>query len=226
MVVAAITVVMVGAAMRAYAAGIVYDERLRTARERNLNQRTFESRLTELLRHAYLSPDAAANDSFFIGNDGPGEVSGGSTNATTLTFTTLGSRPPGAFLESEEDFETNNERFGPQGGIGEISLSMTATGTAGTQTGLFIREQRPADGDVTQGGNESVLSAEVEEIQFEFFDGLEWQPQWDTQTQTTKRLPAAVRVTYRLAENEQSNTLIVRIPASDVTPENPVTVGG
>ena len=39
------------------------------------------------------------------------------------------------------------------------------------------------------------------------------------------RLPSAIRVTYTLEGEDSSRAMIVRIPLSDVTPENPAGVG-
>jgi hypothetical protein len=124
------------------------------------------------------------------------------------------------------DFETLNDQYGPQGGVAEIQLSLTPVGQpASSDTGLFLREQRPADSDSSQGGNESLLMPNVTTIQFEFFDGLQWQETWDTITSGSRRIPSAVRVTYQLTGEDQQRFIIVRLPFSDVTPTNPVTVG-
>jgi hypothetical protein len=139
-------------------------------------------------------------------------------------FTARGERVPSAVLLSQDDFETNNERFGPQGGTAEIAISTTPVGEAGNRTGVFLREQRPADGDETQGGNESVLDPEVTDIRFQFYDGAQWVGDWDTD-ETGRRIPAIVRVIYRIADEEQDRNLFIKLPLSDVTQDDPVTVG-
>lgn len=224
-----ITVVIMGALSSAYGIGMDAQKRALADRSEVLKVRSFEDRLTELIQHARLSADTAATDSFFIGSVGNGTEAqsvSGSGMSDTITFTIAGTRIPGPTMDSTDDFETQNQNYGPKGGIGEIDISMQAIGQASDQSGLFYREQRPADGDPTQGGYESVFNPDVSTIQFEFFDGTDWQQNWDTRTMTTPRLPAAIRITYRLSGEDNDRTLIVQVPASDVTPINPVTTEG
>ena len=90
-----------------------------------------------------------------------------------------------------------------------------------------MREQRPSDGDAYQGGYESVLDSRVASMSFEFWNGETWQGEWDTLTQGSRRLPAAIRVTYTFdGEESTPHSFVVRIPLSDVTPDNPLGVGG
>lgn len=208
--------ILLGALTAAYTMSIDQDARIRQGRDEVATRLAFESHLTDLLRHAYLSSDAADTTTYFVAEDtGAG--------AETMTFTTLGQRVPRAVLNATEDFETLNERFGPQGGVAEVSFSITPVGNAPVNQGLFLREQRPSDGDPTQGGYESVLDENITQVRFEFWDGLAWVPSWDTRTQTARRLPAAVRMTYRLTDDVADRTYVVRIPGSDVTANNPVT---
>jgi hypothetical protein len=125
------------------------------------------------------------------------------------------------------DFPTLNQNIGPQGGTQEISFEMTPVGSPpdANATGLFLRVQTPADDDPTQGGNESVFDADVSQITFQFFDGANWQPSWDTTT-ASRRLPAAVWVDYQLTSDNSDHEFIVTLPNSDVTPTNPVTDQG
>jgi hypothetical protein len=140
-----------------------------------------------------------------------------------ITFTSANSSVPASLVNSNVDFETLNEQYGPQGGVTEVSLSMTAVGDAGQNKGLFIREQRPADGDPTQGGTERVLNSDITSIQFQFFDGTNWIDTWDTrQGQGQRRIPAAIKVTYQLDGDETDHTMIIQCPLSDVTSLNPV----
>jgi prepilin-type N-terminal cleavage/methylation domain-containing protein len=224
-----IVVILAMAITRAYAAGLDHIQHAQATREVDEARLQFEDKLTKLLRSAVLSSNATDTSSFFIGESSG--LGGGGTlgaNADTLVFTAIGARPAGAYLASQDDFETNNQRFGPQGGMAEIQLSTTAVGDAGDKEGLFLREQRPADGDPTQGGMESLMTDQVRSISFEFYDGADWQPLWDTQTQQTPRLPAAIRVSYTLEgdDENQPRVLIVRLPTSDVTADNPVVQGG
>lgn len=221
-------VIMV-AISQAYGVGLGAQDRLLQDRSNVLKIRTFEDQLTDLLRHARLSADANQTASFFVGSVGNGtdaQSTSGSGQADTIIFTVAGTRIPGPTMNSEDDFEQQNQTYGPQGGIAEIAISPQAIGEAADKSGLFIREQRPADGDPSQGGYESVMEPDVDTIQFQFFDGLDWQDTWDTRTMTTARLPASVRVTYRLNGEDTDRIFTVRLPASDVTPLNPVTQGG
>ena len=113
--------------------------------------------------------------------------------------------------------------MGPQGGVAEVSLGMIAVGEEAPSTmGLFERLQLPADGDAAQGGTELVLEPAVTQLGFEFYDGIEWTTDWDTQN-STRRLPAAVRVSYTLATDADGHlhTFVVPLPASDVDADNP-----
>jgi prepilin-type N-terminal cleavage/methylation domain-containing protein len=223
--VAIISVLMMGVS-RAYVAGIDYDTRMRDGRAEAARIQAFEDRMTELIKHAHLSEDANQTASYFIGSvgngqDAQGTVTGG--EADTLIFTVAGLRVRGSLLDATEEFEELNQKYGPQGGIAELAISTIPVGSAADRSGVFLREQRPADGDPTQGGYESLMQPGVESMKFEFFDGTQWQTSWDTREMTTKRLPAAVRVTYRLETEANDRTLTVRVPASDVTVQNPVT---
>lgn len=235
------SVFLIGAAGSAYVTGINFEKQMRAHRETSEAKIRFEDRLTKLLRGAYVSANQADTSTYFIG-----QINGDSmTSAASdeLIFTTLSDGFNGALLGSQDDFETMNQNFGPQGGIAEVDLSTTALGEGGqTKQGLFIREQRPADGDPSQGGYESLLSPDVRSIQFEFFDGTDWQPIWGTAGADTtnltadaataaatdgRRLPAAVRVTYTLNDDADGvqHVLVIRLPHSDVTALNPVEQG-
>lgn len=221
LVVITIMGLITAAVTRAWSSSLDYEQRLRVGRESADRYRLFEDRLATLLKEAYLSPDGNDASTYFIGADVMAEQA--SDNPTnTVTFTTAGKRIPSTLMNSEDDFETLNNRLGPQGGVAEITLGTTPTGQASDQQGLFIREQRPSDGDPSQGGYEQVFSDQVDEISFEFFDGAQWIPNWDTRT-GQKRLPAAIRVTYKLEGDEDDHIKIVKLPLSDVTPLNPLT---
>lgn len=213
------------AVTRAFVAGLSYETNAAASRERALVRDRIEDHLIDLFQHAYLGTNQAETSTYFIATQG-GDTSGGGGNggnADTVTFTIQGQRPSGALVESTDDFETINENYGPQGGVAEIGLSTTPVGDAGSNEGLFERTQRPSDGEPTQGGTEKLLDGDIQTIEFEFWDGTTWTPTWSTQAGATKRLPAAVRVTYTL-RNQSDNTnhiFVVRIPASDVTADNP-----
>jgi prepilin-type N-terminal cleavage/methylation domain-containing protein len=156
----------------------------------------------------------------------PSGVGGSSGNADTLMFTTIGRKPRAAFLASTDDFETNNQHFGPQGGVTEYSVSLTPVGDPKGKTGLIVREQIPADQDATQGGYESILEPDISRITYEFFDGTTWQTSWNTFNQTTRQLPNAIRVTYSLTGDKTDHVFVVGVLLSNVTPNNPATQTG
>ena len=211
---------IMAAVSRSYILSLDYEQRLRESRQVSDRYRTFEDRLSNLLKHAYLSADGQDASTYFIGADVQAE-SASDTPTETLTFTVAGTRIPSTLMNSEDDFEMLNNRVGPQGGVAEMTLGMTPIGQAPTQEGLFLREQRPADGDPSQGGTEEVFADDVDSIQFEFYDGAQWLPNWDTRT-GQKRLPSAVRVTYKLTGDEDDHIITAKLPLSDVTPLNPL----
>jgi len=195
--------------------GVNIQNSMTASREREVTRATFEDRLRSLLENATVSTDTTDTSTFFLaGSDAAGAED-------RLTFTTSPQQISSASIASQDDFETQNVNFGPQGGVEEVSLGLTAVGQAPDQGGLYLREQRPSDGDTTQGGTESNFDANVTSIQWEFFDGLNWQTTWDT-AQTNRRIPSTVRVTYQLDGEDQAHVLVVRLYKSDVTPDNPV----
>lgn len=208
-----------------------------------------EGRLRKMLSHAWLNTTASDQTTYFTTNPQiPASVSTATTGSTTTTtgtsqvessandgapgggasqlvFTTLGLPPSNTALYNDDDFETNNTNHLPTGGLIEDSLSLVPVGSAQGLSGVFLREQAPADTDPTQGGNETLLIPGVDTLSFEFWDGTTWQSQWDTPNMTPKRLPAAVRVTYSTNQMNQ-HCFIVTLPNSDVTAANPVNTTG
>lgn len=176
-----------------------------------------EEKLERLLRTAFLTTDANDETSYFKGLD----ANGTSTEAAHgIVFTAAGTRPAASVRQADEPLEDLNQRFGAQGGVVERALSLTPVGDPSGRTGLFLREQRPADGDFEQGGYESLLLEGVSDLNFEFFDGAQWVVNWDTQ-EGQRRLPAAVKVEFTI--NGEAKSLIVRLPASDIDEQNPLT---
>lgn len=224
-----ISSLVMAAAGTAYVAGSNTAQNLGNGRDVVARQAQFESTLADLFRHAYIDTDAENRYTFFMSGDAISGSAGSSSqssgsDANSLVFTVLGRRIPATALSSTEDFETNNQKFGPVGGVTEVQLSTTPIGDgSGGRQGLFLREQTPSDGDPSQGGEESILSEDVETISFEYFDGTTWQTTWDTSTMGTRRLPSAVRVTYQIKGENEDRVLTFSLPASDVTPDNPVT---
>jgi len=252
-----ILVVVTLVSTRAYVSALNYETRLRSGRDAMVARDQFEKTITDLLHRAWISTSTTDQNCYFIGGTptiiattGAAGTTGtaGATSSTTSTsgagggggsgaygtpnvmvFTISGAQLSNSYLASNDDFETNNQNFGPQGGVTEIELSETNVGAGGQgQSGLFLRTQTPSDNDPTQGGNEQLLSSAVSQIGFEFFDGQNWDQSWDNRVQTPKpgHLPAAVRVTYRLNGDTYDHVFIVQLPNSDVTYLNPVTVTG
>lgn len=232
----AMTVVLTAAIGYGFVAGLDM-QRVHSQRRASADRvEAMERRITEVLRGATLSDDETDLTTYFVGGDtGTVGLTASSAAAASggLTFTTTAPGVPSAARFSEDDWETQQAARGPVGGVAEVSLSTTPVGMdAGDRAGLFERIQRPADGDPSQGGTESLLAPGVAEIVFEFWDGTQWLTAWDTLT-GERRLPAAVRVTYVLnsEENRQEaaateRTFIVAIPASDVDALEPATGGG
>ncbi|HLK16519.1 MAG TPA: type II secretion system protein GspJ [Fimbriimonadaceae bacterium] len=180
-------------------------------------------------QRTYFTTNPQANNTGLSGGSGaassPGNSSGssGTSRNAQLVFTALGEPTSQAALQdASNDFVQQNQTRGPQGGIIEFALELTPVGDAGGKKGIFIREQRPADTDPTSGGYEWLLLPDVDNLMFEFWDGTQWQPGWDTTTQTPIRLPAAVRITYSKS-SDTPKVFVVRLPLSDATPANPVT---
>ncbi len=228
MVSVVITAIIVAAAAQATAVALRHNAGVQASRVVSDRNEDFEARLRRLIELSYLSTVTTEASSFFIGGDNTGDTdSSMATAGGGLIFTILGEKLPADYLESTDDFETLNQTYGPRGGMTEVSLSLTPIGNdSGSQTGLFIRRQTPADGDPSQGGFESVFDSGVEQISFEFYDGTDWATSWDTQAMETPRLPAAVRVTYRRTNDAADRIFVVRLPLSDVTPDNPLTQTG
>lgn len=216
-------------------------ERQYEAREASVNHTdTMERQIASLLEGARLSNtatgEAAATyyttnpttaTTYFESTTDSGAGAGQGSNR--ITFTTTAPAIPMAAQYSTDDFNTQQQEYGPVGGLAEVSLGTAPVGDPEGRTGLFLRIQRPSDADPTQGGMETDLDPDVTGISFQFWDGLEWDSTWNTQTNTTSAgtpaLPQAVQVTYTLA-GDPANTLhtfVVPIPASTITAQNPAT---
>lgn len=230
LVAAALTVILLSALSYGYVAGLDIERRYAQRREERDQQQILETRLADMIRGAKISADDTDLTTFFVGEStGNGNTDLG---CDRLTFTTVAPSVPLSAMASTDDFETQQEAHGPIGGVAEVSLSTTAVGQpTGDQAGLFERLQRPSDGDSTQGGNEMLLSGDVSEIGFQFWDGTQWAANWTTIT-GERRLPAAVKVSYILkdapagdskAGNSDSGirSFIVPIPSSDVDAQTP-----
>lgn len=221
MVATAISAFIIVSVTGAYVTGINFEQGANRVRERDEAKILFESKVRSLISGAFLSATPTDTTSYFVASSNGTSTSGG---ADTITFTTTAEGINTSIASNtDDDFEALNQKFGPQGGLAEVSISTTAVGEPGTNVGLFLREQRPSDGDNTQGGFEHVLNADVASVGFEFYDGTQWRTEWDTTTSGTRRLPAAVRVTYTLNNDDVDHVIVIRLPNSDVTADNPVT---
>lgn len=199
-----------------------------------------ERDITRLLQGAKLSPavdeppapaggapaaqtQAAERTTYFLGVS---EGGAGDLGCDRLTWTTTAPGVPLAALGSADDFEAQQGARGPVGGLAEVSLGTTPVGDARGRAGLFERLQRPADADSSQGGFEWVLDPQVARVGFQFWDGQGWDSVWPVAS--APRLPGAVRVSYTLRGQPDSDVrvFVVPIPASDVDARNPVTAEG
>ena len=220
LVVVAITGLLTVYAAQALISGADYERRIREASSRQRSDVELENDLRVFIESAFLSLENTQT-TFFVGSEGLLNQGEGGSNADTLTFTRVGTRLSSDALDYD-DFELANEEIGTVGGTEEVTLSLSPTGSASGKTGLFVRQQNPADGDPSQGGTERVLNANVTSISYGFWDGATWQTVWDTRSQGTARLPAAVRITYRLSNSETDRIVTLRLRNSDVTQDNPV----
>lgn len=211
--------IMVGvltlALAQAFGLAVVFPSRAEESRSREAQRIAFESRIRGFVESALVTSTATDTATYFLaGTDAAGD-------ADRLTFTTEMPSISGRVSASADDFETQNQQWGPQGGLEEVSLGLTPVGQAPASEGAFLREQRPADGDATQGGTETLLDPNVTDLQWEFFDGLNWLTDWDSRT-VQRRIPSLVRLTYYLQGEDDPHVLVIRLLRSDVTPDNPV----
>lgn len=208
MVTIGILVVIVAALGTAFNVAVRTEMDLGGSRYRMDAKMRFEDKITEFLRSAYLTEEET--NTYFYGQIA-GSSSIGSGGADQIIFTAIGLRPNAAAVNSEElDFQTRNDRFGPVGGVTEVSISSLPVGSPPNNLeGVFLRTQNPADLDYEQGGYEQLLSSDVSSISFEFFDGTDWQLDWSTDTERV--LPQAVRVTYQFQDEDELSTFVVRL---------------
>lgn len=244
------TALLTAAMTFAYGSAFQASSSLSAAIEPSLTQTQIQEKMAQYIQHAYLATSTTDPNTYFTTNpiSNPPTTSGTNTSVSAgsqsgsttssgssamsqyggsqqLVLTAIGLPVPANYLHSNDDFQTLNNDFGPSSGLAEVSFSLTAAGSAGNQSGLFLRVQQPADSDPTQGGTERLLIPNCTDISFQFFDGTQWDPTWDTVSQTTKQLPSAVKVTYAIS-NGDPITFVVPVYTSNVTPQNPVTQTG
>ncbi len=242
------TAVLTAAMTFAYGVALRSGSKINAHRQPFEEKQQVQELISRYIKHAYLSssaqdpntyfttdpisnpPTTAGNNTSITAGSQSSAGSSSSTNGATsqyggaqqLVFTAIGLKVPDSYLHSNDDFPTLNQDFGPSSGLAEISFSLTPAGSVSNQTGLFLRIQQPADSDPTEGGMERLLIPNCTDISFQFFDGIQWDPTWDTVSQTTKQLPSAVKVTYTVS-NGDPTTFVVPILTSNVTPQNPDT---
>lgn len=216
-VVMAMTMILIFTIGAAFKLALDFAERTPERLNRAGNAVQYRQTLESLFEGAYVSSSDDDALTYFVASSAGGQAA----NPDTVTFVTL-TRPVvgGALLEQDNDFETLNERYGPQGGPTEVALSTFPVGDAGNRQGLFLRMQTPADGDPTQGGRERLLVDGVVSATYEFWDGTQWLTSWDTRI-GQRRLPAAIRITLEFDDGDPE-VLTLRLPLSDVTALNPI----
>jgi hypothetical protein len=216
MIAVVIVTIAAGAAARAFIAGLGYEQRFVENVEARADRVFLEDSMARLLVGAQLQGD----DSYFVSpipNLGTAAQSGASglgTGASSIAFTTTSRELPPRYLQNRDtDWQTLNERFGPEGGATEVAFSTTPAGDAGALRGLFLREQIPPDAEASRGGKERLLDERVQDIRFEFYDGTNWKDTWDSRGETDKgKLPATVRVSYVLNGDTKPRSFLVRLP--------------
>jgi Tfp pilus assembly protein PilE len=230
MVVTICMAIIIGASSSAVYTAITHTAKVKASRSIYDRNALFEDRFRSILQNAILSSTATDTNSYFLGGAGVGgsttealSSSSSDSSQVQLTFVAYSPPVPSDLIQSTDDFTTLNNNYGPQGGLSEYSFTQTPIGNASVDQGYFLRRQTPPDGDPTQGGYQSVFDADVETVSYEFYDGTEWTPSWDSTTMQTPRLPAAVRITYRRKGDTADHLFVVRLVHSDVTPDNPVT---
>lgn len=145
----------------------------------------------------------------------------------TLSFTALTPPVDLSILidDAEEEFETANQQYGVRGGISEVGISPVAVGAHATGEGLFLRLQTPPDDDPELGGQERLLFPEALSLRLEFFDGVEWLEEWDTDAMATPALPRAVRLYWWLEdEDPDTHMLTVTLPNAQPTSQQTTVV--
>lgn len=215
--------IVVAASAVAFRAGVdhlFFSQRILAAEQ---SKSDWTSGMRQTIACALLSSDPNDTKSFFIASS---DDASSDLGAIRLTFTSVYAALPGGSLDTSLTFDDVHDTYGPIGGLAEVSYSTVPIGDAGTSSGVFERIQRPVDADPLQGGLESLVSPDVSEIGFQFWDGVEWLTEWDSRS-GSRRLPAAVRVQYRLTSEsiDQLHTFVIVIPTSDVTATNPMTQG-
>ncbi|AIE85985.1 type II secretion system protein GspJ [Fimbriimonas ginsengisoli] len=211
-----IVTVATGAVTRAFILGIGYEQRFVSATEARSEEIFVEDTLRRLLSGAQL----LGKESYLIApvplaGSGAQQRAAGSSiaGADSIVFTTDARELPYRYVQDRgNDWETLNQRFGPQGGLEEVAVSTFPVGDAGLKQGLFIREQCPPDSEPSRGGDERILNERIRDVRFEFYDGNQWASSWDSRNGDKDKLPAAIRVSYVLLNDKTPHSFLVRLP--------------
>ena len=212
-----------GAVTRAYTSAMAFEVRAGQARERLNAKVGFEDTVDRLVGGA----DLHSGSGYFVspipnsaaGFSPPGQNRPLGQGSASLVLTTSPEPPSLRYLTTRSaNFQDLNQRFGPEGGATEVAFSLNPTGDAGPKRGLFKREQRPPDGDLTQGGQERLVNPDLTDIRFEFYDGTSWMTTWDSRDAQKDKLPSAVRVTYTVKSESKPRQFLVRVRMSFLAP--------
>lgn len=214
LVATAITALVMAAGSRAFVATVQTRQRLEAEDSEWSAKVRFEDKIRTLLRSAAMPEGTDRTDVYFLAYPSSNSTDGSLSD--TVVFSALGLRPNYGATTDANLLESRNADYGPVGGLAEVSISRTPYSARNGLEGVFLREQVPADGNPDEGGLESLMWDQVQTLEFEFYDGTEWQPSWDTITDATLGLPRAVRVTYSLIDNPDNPvSFVVRVPAAD-----------
>lgn len=232
-----IVAIAAGAVAKAFVSAMTFEGKFVKAVDvRNARSR-FEDSMTGLLSGAEL----VGGTSYLVSpvTNGAGlqqapEGGGLGPGSASLALTTTSEEMPARYLQATQDgspggawdFESLNQRYGVVGGSSEVVLSTTPSGDAGNKRGLFFREQRPPDSDISQGGKERILDPAVRDIRFEFYDGSDWATSWDSRSTEKDKLPAAIRVTYLYGDDPTPHIFLVRLTLAGAKASSSDSGGG
>jgi Tfp pilus assembly protein PilE len=208
LIVLVMTVFLTAALSFAFNQAIIVERHREQSRaELNVTDTT-ERTIAQLIKGARLAAGTEAKSTFFIGVQ---QTAGNGLGCDRLTFTTTAPGVSPAAYISTDDFETQQNDRGPQGGLAEVSLSTNPIGDSDGRRGLIERLQRPSDADPTQGGMETVLDPTISAIGFRFWDGSRWSDSWDTYS-NSNMMPSAVQVSYLLSTDPDRKVRMFYVP--------------
>jgi hypothetical protein len=92
----------------------------------------------------------------------------------------------------------HDENDGPVGELSEVGYYID-NDPATDAKWLMRREDSTMDDDPLEGGEVSLAGPGVSQLNLEFYDGFEWQAEWDD----TKKFPVAVRIQIVVEDEEE-----------------------